>query len=76
MKGSLNKVPLAVLEKLYRNLPYMLIIFMSSGKQDNIYTKCWYRNVDRPEVLKCSRLASILLVMMQMMCLTLGKNCS
>lgn len=32
---------------------------MSSGKQGNTYTKGWYRNVDRPEVFKCPRLARI-----------------
>lgn len=30
---------------------------MYSGKQDNAYTECWYRNVDKPEVFKCPRLA-------------------
>lgn len=32
---------------------------MSSGKQDNTYTECWYRNVERHEAFKCPRLARI-----------------
>lgn len=37
----------------------MLIILMSSGKQDNTNTKWQYENVDRPEIFKFPRLTRI-----------------